>query len=189
MAGTIVNVKQYDDYILQIYDVYVVSQWYNGSYIDCNADDVNTGFYNTPLIVTAQGGGSYAARICDVATNGGKSDWYLPSNEELTAMYQKGLLNSSETYWSSTEIDSNLAYSINGSTGVFSQSDKSISTYVAIKTRKEYTTTFVTIDKMKLQSKNAPILRGGENNADEDVYKMLGGVNGISKNSNILSNE
>jgi hypothetical protein len=42
---------------------------------------------------------------------------------------------------------------------------------------------------MNVQSKQADILRGGENNADEDVYKMLGGVNGISKNSNILTNE
>jgi hypothetical protein len=27
------------------------------------------------------------------------------------------------------------------------------------------------------------------NNADEDVYKMLGGINGISKNSKIMTNE
>jgi hypothetical protein len=42
---------------------------------------------------------------------------------------------------------------------------------------------------MNVQSKQAPILSGGVNNADEDVYKMLGGVYGISKNSNILTNE
>jgi hypothetical protein len=52
-----------------------------------------------------------------------------------------------------------------------------------------YLNDYVTIERMNVQSKNAAILRGGENNADEDVYKMLGGVNGISKNSNILSNE
>jgi len=66
---------------------------------------------------------------------------------------------------------------------------KAINSFNLVAVRKEYTTTSVTIERMKVQSKNAPILRGGENNADEDVYKMLGGVNGISKNSNILSNE
>ena len=33
------------------------------------------------------------------------------------------------------------------------------------------------------------ILSGGFDNADEDVYKMLGGINGTSKNSIILKNE
>ena len=183
----IVNIKQYEDYILQYWDISITDNWYNGSYIDVNANDTITGEFNTQLIVTAQGSGTYAASICDSATDGGKSDWYLPSTDELIALFDSGV-TMPNIAWSSTEVDGNNAYVVDLDTGDVLTLDKSSSALV-FKVRKEYTTTFVTIDKMKLQSKNASILRGGENNADEDVYKMLGGVNGISKNSNILSNE
>ena len=183
----IVNVKQYEDYILQYWDVSVSDNWSNGSYIEVNANDTVTGEFNTQLIVTAQGSGTYAASICDSATDGGKSDWYLPSINELVALYNSGV-TMANTAWSSTEVDGNNAYVIDLDTGDILTLDKN-STSLVFKVRKEYTSTFVTIDRMKIQSKDAPILRGGENNADEDVYKMLGGVNGISKNSNILSNE
>jgi hypothetical protein len=46
-----------------------------------------------------------------------------------------------------------------------------------------------TIAELPYQSKNADIIYGGSNSIDEDVYKMLGGKNGISKNSNILRDE
>ena len=183
----IVNIKQYEDYILQYWDISVTDNWYNGSYIDVNANDTTTGEFNTQLIVTAQGVGTYAASICDSATDGGKSDWYLPSTDELVALFNSGV-NMPNIAWSSTEIDGTNAYVVDLDTGDLLTLDKSSSALV-FKVRKEYTTTSVTIERMKVQSKNAPILRGGENNADEDVYKMLGGVNGISKNSNILSNE
>jgi len=52
-----------------------------------------------------------------------------------------------------------------------------------------YLSDVITIERMNLTSINAPILNGGVNNADEDVYKMLGGINGISKNSKIMTNE
>jgi hypothetical protein len=94
----------------------------------------------------------------------------------------------SNTAWSSTEVDGTDAYVVDLDTGDVLTLDKNTSTLV-FKFRKEYTTSYVTIERMNVQSKNAPILRGGENNSDEDVYKMLGGVNGISKNSNILTNE
>lgn len=183
----IVNVKQYEDYILQYWDISVTDNWYNGSYIDVNANDTTTGEFNTQLIVTAQGAGTYAASICDSATDGGKTDWYLPSIDELVALYDSGV-TMANTAWSSTEVDANDAYVVDLDSGDLLSLDKSSSALV-FKVRKEYTTTSVTIERMKVQSKNAPILRGGENNADEDVYKMLGGVNGTSKNSNILSNE
>ena len=183
----IVNVKQFEDYILQFWDVSVSDNWYNGSYIEVNSEDTLTGEFNTQLIIDAQGSGTYAASICDNATDGGKTDWYLPSTDELVALYNSGYTTAS-TAWSSTEVDGTDAYVVDLDTGDVLTLDKNVSTLV-LKFRKEYTSDYVTIERMNVQSKQAPILRGGENNSDEDVYKMLGGVNGMSKNSNILSNE
>ena len=183
----IVNVKQFEDYILQFWDVSVSDNWYNGSYIEVNSDDTTTGEFNTQLIIDAQGSGTYAASICNNATDGGKTDWYLPSIDELVTLYNSGYTTAS-TAWSSTEVDGTDAYVVDLDTGDVLVSDKNTSTLV-FKFRKEYTSDYVTIERMNVQSKQAPILRGGENNSDEDVYKMLGGVNGISKNSNILTNE
>lgn len=183
----IVDVKQFEDYMLQYWDVSVSDNWYNGSYIEVNSNDTTTGEFNTQIIVEEQGAGTYAASICDSATDGGKTDWYLPSIDELVALYDSGV-TMANTAWSSTELDGTDAYILDLDSGDVLTLDKN-SPSLVFKVRKEYTTTFVSVDKMKLQSKNAPILRGGENNADEDVYKMLGGINGISKNSNILSNE
>jgi hypothetical protein len=183
----IVNVKQYDDYILQYWDVSVTDVWYNGSYIEINATDTTTGEFNTQLIIEAQGSGTYAASICDNATDGGKTDWYLPSIDELVALFDSGV-TMSNIAWSSTEVDGVDINVVDLDTGNVLLLDKS-STALIFKVRKEYTTSYVTIERMNLQSIQADILRGGENNADEDVYKMLGGVYGISKNSNILTNE
>lgn len=183
----IVEVKQFEDYTLQYWDVSSSTTWYNGSYIETGAKDTISGDFNTSLIVTEQGAGTYAASVCDSATDGSKSDWYLPSINELTELFNSGV-SMANTVWSSTEVDGTDAYAIDLDTGDVLTLNKNVSTLV-FKFRKEYTTDVVTIDRMKLQSKDAPILRGGEYNADEDVYKMLGGVYGVSKNSKILSNE
>jgi hypothetical protein len=184
----IVNVKQFEDYILQAWDIPVNDNWYNGSYIEVGSTDTETGEFNTSLIVEQQGVGTYAASICESATDGGKTDWYLPSIDELVVLYENGIITGATTWWSSTEIDGTDVYILDSDTGDILIGDKSATTAL-VKVRKEYTSDYVTIERMKLQSKNAPILRGGENNADEDVYKMLGGINGISKNSKIISNE
>jgi hypothetical protein len=108
-------------------------QWYNGSNIVTNATDPYEGVSNTSAIVGLQGGGSYAAKICDDYTAGGYSDWYLPSNLELKDIdnaimtIYNVLSNDSDPqtnpinpeylaptygrYWSSTEIASTSAFS------------------------------------------------------------------------------
>ena len=184
----IVDIKQYDDYILQAEILTGLYDW-NGSAssVLIGSNDISTGEFNSQLISTSQGTSGSANDICQTHVSGGYNDWYLPSNDELTAIHEKGIFNPTYYYWSSTEYDINNAYIINN--GTFASQLKGFGSYNVVAVRKEYTSTFVEVDRMKVQSKDAPILRGGENNADEDVYKMLGGVNGISKNSNILTNE
>jgi hypothetical protein len=186
----IVDIKQFDDYILQAEILSGTYDW-NGSAssVLIGAADTLTGEFNSELISLSQGASGSANDVCLTHVSSGYNDWYLPSNDELTAIYQKGILNTSNSYWSSTELNTNNAYIIIGSNGLLTDNLKGFGTFNVVAVRKEYTSDYVTIERMNVQSKQAPILRGGENNADEDAYKMLGGVNGISKNSNILTNE
>jgi len=188
MAGAIVDIKQYDDYILQA-EILTGTYTWNGSAssVLIGSNDTLTGEFNSQLISASQGASGSANDVCVTHVSGGYNDWYLPSNDELTAIQESGILNPVNNYWSSTEYDANNAYIITDTT--ITENLKGFGSFNVVAVRKEYTSTFVEVDRMKVQSKDAPILRGGENNADEDVYKMLGGVNGISKNSNILSNE
>lgn len=188
MAGAIVDIKQFEDYILQAEILTGTYDW-NGSSssVLIGSNDTLTGEFNSQLIGISQGSSGSANDVCLNHVSSGYNDWYLPSNDELKAIYQSGILNASNFYWSSTELDIANAYTI--SNGILINNLKGFGVFNVVAVRKEYTTDVVTIDRMKLQSKDAPILRGGEYNADEDVYKMLGGVNGISKNSKILSNE
>lgn len=89
-------------------------QWYNGSYTTTGATGttLGTGNANTNTIVTSQGTGSYAAKICYDLVTGGYSDWFLPSRDELNKLYINKLLigNFAGTnYWSSSEASSIMA--------------------------------------------------------------------------------
>jgi hypothetical protein len=93
--------------------------WYNESFTSTGAiaAEMGSGNANTDAIVASQGEGSYAAKLCyDLNWNGFYLDWYLPSKEELNKLYLNktaigGFSNAS--YWSSTEYDSNKAWSMN----------------------------------------------------------------------------
>lgn len=184
----IVNVKTFEDYILQAEILTGTYDW-NGSAgsVLIGANDTETGEFNSQLISASQGASGSANDVCQTHVSSGFNDWYLPSNDELTLCHLAGVLNSSYNYWSSTEYDINNAYVI--SNGTLLSQLKGFGAYNVVAVRKEYTTDVITIERMNLTSINAPILNGGVNNADEDVYKMLGGINGISKNSKIMSNE
>jgi hypothetical protein len=184
----IVNVKQFEDYILQA-EILTGTYTWNGSASSTliGANDTATGEFNSQLISTSQGASGSANDVCQTHVSGGYNDWYLPSNDELVLCYEAGILSATD-YWSSTEYDVNNAYTISA-VGTITELLKGFGAYNVVAVRKQYTTSYVTIDRMNVQSKNAPILSGGVNNADEDVYKMIGGINGISKNSNIISNE
>lgn len=189
-----------EDYSLMIYqndtltnDTYITSsQPYAIVGENNGATDTYTGEFNTQSILNTTLASNTVAKQCNdfsvIVDSILYNDWYLPSTEEMTAIYNAGYIIGVGTYWTSTEYDTDNAYKIDIATGVISTLIKS-STNNAVPVRKVYLNDYVTIERMNVQSKNAAILRGGENNADEDVYKMLGGVNGISKNSNILTNE
>jgi len=90
-------------------------QWWNGTYITINATGtaVGTGNSNTNAIVSAQGNGNYAAKICYDLTLNGYSDWYLPSIDELYELCKNQLavgLTPCNYYWSSSEYNNEHAW-------------------------------------------------------------------------------
>jgi Protein of unknown function (DUF1566) len=76
---------------------------------------LGSGQVNTNAIITNQGAGTYAAKLCDDLVVGGYTDWYLPSKDELNLMNlkigQSGNNFIYAYYWSSTESsDTNYAW-------------------------------------------------------------------------------
>lgn len=83
-----------------------------------------------------------AAELCASSTNNGKSDWYLPSIDELSKIWQnridisQGIISalgtqiSLDNYWSSTELGSSGAWPFNFGNGFTGTSSKSIALYV-----------------------------------------------------------
>ena len=77
------------------------------------ATAIGTGNANTNTIVTAQGAGTYAAKICADLNLEGYSDWYLSSKDELNKLYlNKTVIGgfSNVLYWNSTEFDVQAAW-------------------------------------------------------------------------------
>jgi hypothetical protein len=78
---------------------------------------IGTGYQNTLAMVGQAGGGNTAGRAGTVARAyrgpNNLSDWYLPSLDELTKLYQNkatvSISNSFDDFWSSTESDTWLA--------------------------------------------------------------------------------
>ena len=104
-----------------------VAEWgCDATFVSAMATAIGTGSQNTINIVNANCSPYYpkAANICDTLTLGGYSDWFLPSKDELNAMYLNigqgnalGLGNIGgftgwAYYWSSTEVDSQNAWKI-----------------------------------------------------------------------------
>jgi hypothetical protein len=74
---------------------------------------IGTGNQNTIDIMAGCASGGIAARLCGDLVQGGYSDWYLPSKDELNALYINrvaigGFANSE--YWSSSEVDPYYAW-------------------------------------------------------------------------------
>lgn len=89
-------------------------RWWNGSNITtgATATALGTGNANTNAIVSAQGVGSYAAKLCFDLVLNGYSDWYLPSKDELNKLYlNRAAIGGFTTnfYWTSSEAGINTS--------------------------------------------------------------------------------
>ncbi len=111
------------------------AQWgCSGTSIAGTGTTLGTGLANTTAIVNGCATTIIAARLCDNLVSGGYSDWYLPSRDELIKLYTNrssigGFSNVS--YWSSSQVGTTTAWSINFSTGTSSStSTKSTLMYV-----------------------------------------------------------
>lgn len=86
------------------------------------ATAIGSGQSNTNTIVAYHGAGNYAASVCNDYTDGVYSDWYLPSKNELDAMYDVLHVNGignfmNDNYWSSTEFTISGAWEQKFTTG------------------------------------------------------------------------
>ena len=74
---------------------------------------LGTGNQNTIDIMAGCADAGIAARLCGDLTEGGYSDWYLPSKDELNKLYlNKDTIGGFpvDYYWSSTEVNSTEAW-------------------------------------------------------------------------------
>jgi hypothetical protein len=97
--------------------------WWNGSSSVTGATAIifGTGNANTQTIVTSQGAGSYAAKLCSDLVLGGYDDWYLPSKDELFILYTNRIVIggfASSSYWSSSEVSTGSAMLHGFSSGI-----------------------------------------------------------------------
>ena len=177
----IYDIEVTDLYILQSYQIVPNIPWALTNVLT-EANDKEWGYFNTEQIKDLQGAGAYAANAVSVG-------FYLPSLLELQKLYDfdsSYFVNGG--LWSSEEESLTSAYYLdaNGTVQIALKSDTTID--VSSMRRLSIVVTS-TIAELPYQSKNADIIYGGSNSIDEDVYKMLGGKNGTSKNSNILRDE
>ena len=95
-------------------DQSTTAPWWNGSFLNIGATSTTNGSANTTLIINAQGPmATYAAKICRDYRGGQFNDWFLPSKDQLNALYlQKTSVGgfSNDIYWSSTEFEAASAW-------------------------------------------------------------------------------
>lgn len=99
---------------------------------DALATAIGTGKAATAAIVAGCAESGIAARLCNDSTLNGYDDWFLPSIDELSQIYQNkdaigGFAN--HNYWSSSESHENTAWSIhfgNGSTSRYYSKNNSV---------------------------------------------------------------
>ncbi|MRR16513.1 MAG: hypothetical protein EG826_08670 [Deltaproteobacteria bacterium] len=95
---------------------------------------IGTGLANTQAIILQNGGAASAAKLCRDYTGGGKTDWFLPSRDELTQMYSLraviGGLSPGDAYWSSSEHNASDGLLVQNTNGVSANMGKSVLEWV-----------------------------------------------------------
>jgi hypothetical protein len=102
--------------VATVSDISTDAEWgcYETSITGATGTTIGTGNANTIAIMEGCETAGIAARLCGDLVQGGYSDWYLPSKDELNALWVNraaigGFVNL-QGYWSSTQIDSNDAW-------------------------------------------------------------------------------
>jgi len=145
LGGTIAYILQsgdpgYDSNLQQglvatIADISTGAQWGCFGTLITGADGIaiGTGNQNTIDIMAGCATAGIAARLCGDLVQGGYSDWYLPSKDELNKLYLNRVAIggfSDFNYWSSTESDDNYAWNQNFYYGNQNLFNKNYSMYV-----------------------------------------------------------
>jgi hypothetical protein len=84
-----------------------------GTTIGGTSTALGTGPYNTAAIIAGCSTAGIASRLCVNLTEGGYSDWYLPSKDELNQLYINRIAIGGFTasrYWSSSESNNFFAW-------------------------------------------------------------------------------
>jgi hypothetical protein len=74
---------------------------------------IGTGAQNTIDILAGCSETGIAAQVCADLTEGGYSDWYLPSKDEMHELFLNRMsigMNNSNNYWTSSEFDANTVW-------------------------------------------------------------------------------
>ena len=107
----------------------LVSWGANDEFVGMTSGAIGAGFENTNWIGSQGVAIPSAILTCVTLNSGGKSDWYLPSTEELRQMYLNrdiigGFVTNEAAYWSSTEGSLNVAWLLSFSTSNLFIDDK-----------------------------------------------------------------
>ena len=113
------NVSNYLIMSLEDINSSATYSWSNILATASNATSEHNGSSNTNAIIIQSGHITSAAKVCDDYTGGGFTDWYLPSVTELNQGFNAAQIVDSVlgtdkltgSYWTSTEIDKDQAYS------------------------------------------------------------------------------
>lgn len=79
-----------------------------GIHVPNTKAEIGSGQANTKAILETCSNSTKAAKFCDTLTHNGFSDWYLPSKDELSLLYEHRVaigFSSTTERWSSTEGD------------------------------------------------------------------------------------
>jgi len=112
-----------------------IAEWgcFGSSIVGADAQAIGTGEQNTADFIFGCATSGIAAELANGYINSGKSDWFLPSKDELNQMYVKQITVggfSADGYWSSSENSNSRAWDQFFSNGFQGNGTKTSTYYV-----------------------------------------------------------